>query len=106
MTKMAKIVAGVETENVEWPKRAPRVSKWAEVHEAAATGPVGQDFVIKIKEDENHKAQNAALSLQDAAIELMQDIRLKVVAREGVLVCKEGKPGSEWRQAGEVRVGR
>ena len=100
MTKMAKIVAGVETENVEWPKRAPRVSKWAEVHEAAATGPVGQDFVIKIKEDENHKAQNAALSLQDAAIELMQDIRLKVVAREGVLYVRKEKRGRNGAKRG------
>lgn len=101
MTKMAKIVAGVETENVEWPKRAPRVSKWAEVHEAAATGPVGQDFVIKIKEDENHKAQNAALSLQDAAIELMQDIRLKVVAREGVLYVRKEKRGRNGAKRGK-----
>lgn len=101
MTKMAKIVAGVETENVEWPKRAPRVSKWAEVHEAAATGPVGQDFVIKIKEDENHKAQNAALSLQDAAIELMQDIRLKVVAREGVLYVRKENRGRNGAKRGK-----
>ncbi|MCH8878039.1 MAG: hypothetical protein IIA89_14670 [Chloroflexi bacterium] len=91
---MAKIVAGIETENIEWPKRVSRVSKWAEVHEAAASGPVGQDFVIKIHEDESHKAENAAVSLQDYASERLTDIRLKVAAREGQLFVRKEKLGT------------
>ena len=98
---MAKIVAGVETKNVEWPKRASRVSKWVEVHEAAASGPVGQDFVIKIHEDENHKADNAAISLQDYASEMLTGIRLKVAAREGQLFVRKEKLSTNGTKKGK-----
>ena len=52
-----------------------------------------KDFVNKINEDENHKAGNAAVSLQTCAKGMMTDVRLRIAARIGHLYVRKEKTG-------------